>query len=309
MIALKNVTKNFDDFIALDNVELEINKGTAFGLLGSNGAGKSTILRLISGIYSPENGSVTVDGTAVYDNPALLEKIFFINDETIQWNNFTLTEMRDYFKTFYDSFSDEKFESLWKVLELPKQKKLSMFSKGMKRQAVVVCALSCRPDYLLLDEAFDGLDPTMRIIVKRMLVDEMLDNNMTTVISSHNLKEIDEFCDTAGLLHKGKVVFNRELDTLKSDIQKIQAAFEGDATVETLTKAGLQLLHHTKSGSVVQFIARGARDEIIGKLNQFTPKFVDVVPLTLEEVFIYEMEVLGYEYAVGIDGLARQSNK
>ncbi|MDR1754931.1 MAG: ABC transporter ATP-binding protein [Eubacterium sp.] len=305
MIALKNVTKIFDGFIALDQINLDIKKGTAFGLLGSNGAGKSTVLRLISGIYKTDSGSVSADGKETYDNPEILKKIFFINDETIQWNNFTMSEMRDYFKTFYDAFSEEKYRSLWNILKLPQNKRLAVFSKGMKRQAVMICALACRPEYLLLDEAFDGLDPTMRIIVKRMLVDEMLDGNMTAVISSHNLKEIDEFCDSAGLLHKGHMVFNRELDSLKSDIQKIQTAFDADVTEEKIREIGLTLLHYSKSGSVVYLIARGKADEINERLSVYEPKFIDAVPLTLEEIFIYEMEVLGYEYTGGIDGLKK----
>lgn len=195
MIELKEVTKQFDDFKVLDKISLTIPKGAAFGLLGSNGAGKSTILRLISGIYSAEEGEVTADNQNIYDNPAIKERIFFINDETIQFTNFTLEELKNYYKSFYPKFSEELFEKLRTTINLPLKKKLNAFSKGMKRQAVVITALACQTDYLLLDEAFDGLDPTMRIIVKRMLVDAMLDRELTTVISSHNLKEINEVCD------------------------------------------------------------------------------------------------------------------
>lgn len=303
MIQLNNVTKRFDDFVALGNIDLAVEKGTAFGLLGSNGAGKSTILRLLSGVYSADNGEVLVDGLPTYDNPDILKKIVFINDETVQWNNYTLTEMKEFYKTFYDLFSEEKFDALWQVLKLPMKKKLSTFSKGMKRQAVMICALACRPEYLLMDEAFDGLDPTMRIIVKRMLVDEMLDSNMTTIISSHNLREIDEFCDTAALLHKGNIVFNRDLYSLKGDVHKIQTSFEKDYTAADF--ADLDIMHFSKSGSVVYIIAKGETDELNQKLAAYSPKFVDIVPLSLEEIFIYEMEVLGYEYSGGIDGIEK----
>ena len=230
MIELKNVRMCFDDFNALDGVDLTIPEGTAFGLLGSNGAGKSTILRLLSGVYKQTEGEVLIDGKPVYDNVEEKSRVFFINDETVQFGNMTLTDMRKYYRGFYPKFSDETFDKLNGVIKLPENKRLDKFSKGMKRQAIVITGLACCTDYLLLDEAFDGLDPTMRIIVKRMLVDAMLDRKLTTIISSHNLKEINEVCDTAALLHQGKLLFNRDLDSVKGSIQKVQAAFEEEVT-------------------------------------------------------------------------------
>ncbi|MDE6657269.1 MAG: ABC transporter ATP-binding protein, partial [Oscillospiraceae bacterium] len=203
MMQLKATVKQFEDFKALDGVDLEIPKGTAFGLLGSNGAGKSTILRLFSGIYKQESGEVLIDGEPVYDNIQAKQKVFFINDETIQFSNFTLMQLKDFYKQFYPSFSEEIFEKLESAIQLPRNKKINTFSKGMKRQAIVIIGIACCTPYLLLDEAFDGLDPTMRIIVKRMLVDAMCERELTVVISSHNLKEINEMCDMAGLLHHG----------------------------------------------------------------------------------------------------------
>lgn len=192
MIELTNIIKKFDDFTVLDNVTLTIPTGTAFGLLGSNGAGKSTILRLLCGIYNQDGGSVTIDGDTIYNNPKIKERVFFINDETIQFGKFTLKELKNFYKGFYPKFSEELFEKLRNTINLPLNKKINTFSKGMKRQAIMIVGLACQTDYLLLDEAFDGLDPTMRIIVKRMLVDAMIDRNLTTVISSHNLKEIND---------------------------------------------------------------------------------------------------------------------
>jgi ABC-2 type transport system ATP-binding protein len=288
----------------LDDVTIEIPKGMAYGLLGSNGAGKSTILRILSGVYKQEKGEVTIDDETVFENPSIKEKVIFINDETIQWNNFTIKEMREYFKLFYSKFSDEKFYSLWEILKLPENKKLSAFSKGMRRQAIVMCGIACQPEYLLLDEAFDGLDPTMRIIVKKMLFDAMLGNQMTSVISSHNLKEIDEFCDRAGLLHKGKLVFNRDLDSLKGNVHKIQTAFDKDYGKDDFGE--IEVLHFEKQGSVVYLIAKGETDEVKKIISEKQPKILDIVPLSLEEIFIYEMEVLGYEYAGGIDGIKKE---
>lgn len=293
MIKLDNTIKKFEDFTALDGVTLEIESGTAYGLLGSNGAGKSTILRLLSGVYSPDGGSVTIDGEDIFNNPEVKQKVFFVNDETVQFGSFTLDKLKNYYKGFYPNFSEEIYEKMVKAVDLPKNKKLDTFSKGMKRKAVVIIGLACRTDYLLLDEAFDGLDPTMRIIVKRMLVDEMIDRKLTVIISSHNLKEINELCDSVALIHNGKIVFSRELDSVKGNIHKIQAAFPEEHTREDFECP--ELLHFEKNMSVYYLIMKGSEEDIREKLNKFDPSLLDMIPLTLEEVFIYEMEVLGYD--------------
>lgn len=293
MIKLSGTVKRFDDFTALDGVDLTIPKGTAFGLLGSNGAGKSTILRLLSGIYIQEEGEVTIDGQRVFDQPAIKEKVFFINDETAQFGTFTLKELKEYYKGFYPSFSEELFEELRERVKLPDNKKIDRFSKGMKRQAIVITGLASGADYLLLDEAFDGLDPTMRIIVKRMLVDAMLDRKLTTVISSHNLSEINEICDSVALLHQGKVLLNRDLDSVKGCIHKVQAVFNEERSEEDF--AALSPLHYSRSRSVHYLILKGTEEEIRQKMAEFDPVVVDLIPLTLEEIFIYEMEGLGYD--------------
>ena len=302
MIELKNIVKKFDSYTALDGVSLSIEKGTAFGLLGSNGAGKSTILRLISGIYSPESGEVLVDGESVFDNVTAKEKVFFINDETVQFGSFTLLKLKNYYKNFYTSFSEEIFETLRKKTGLPLDKKINTFSKGMKRQAIVIIGLACRTDYLLLDEAFDGLDPTMRIIVKKMIVDAMLDRQLTTIISSHNLKEINEVCDKAALIHEGKIVFSRDIDDVKGSVHKIQVVFnrKEDGTVaayskEDFAQEGIEILHFEQSQSICFIIAKGDIEVIKASLLIKDPMITEVIPLTLEEIFIYELEVLGYD--------------
>lgn len=294
MIELKNVKMNFEDFNALDGVDLTIEKGTAFGLLGSNGAGKSTILRLLSGVYKQTEGEVLVDGEPVYDNVSAKQRVFFINDETVQFGTMTLTDMKKFYKGFYPNFSEEIFDKLNSVIKLPEKKRLDKFSKGMKRQSIVITGLACCTDYLLLDEAFDGLDPTMRIIVKRMLVDAMLDRKLTAIISSHNLKEINEVCDTAALLHRGKLLFNRDLDSVKGSIHKVQAAFPQDYGKEDFD--GLEVLQYEKNQSLIYLIIRGGEEEIREKLSEKQPKVLDLIPLTLEEIFIYEMEGMGYDF-------------
>ena len=300
MIELKNTVKKFDSFTALDGVDLSIEKGTAFGLIVSNGAGKSTILRLISGIYSPESGEVLIDGENVFDNVNAKQKVFFINDETVQFGSFTLNKLKSYYRNFYPSFSEEIFETLRKKTGLPLDKKISSFSKGMKRQAIVIIGLACCTEYLLLDEAFDGLDPTMRIIVKKMLVDAMLDRKLTTIISSHNLKEINELCDTAALLHNGKIIFSRDIDDVKGSVHKIQAVFNKneDGTVpyfkkEDFAQEGIEVLHYEQSQSICFIIAKGDIETIKASLIPKHPMLTEVIPLTLEEIFIYELEVLG----------------
>jgi ABC-2 type transport system ATP-binding protein len=300
MIELKNVTKAFNTHKALDNVDMTINKGSVYGLLGSNGAGKSTILRLLSGIYRQEGGEVLIEGKPVYDNVELKQRIFFINDETVQFTSYTLNDLKDLYKSYYPNFSEEIFEKLKTKINLPTNRKISTFSKGMKRQAIFIIALACNTDYLLLDEAFDGLDPTMRIIVRQMLVDAMIERNLTVVISSHNLKEMNDLCDTVGLLHNGKIIFSSELDNLKGDIHKLQLAFSDNTqeiTREQLEETGLEILHFEKNMSVYHIIVKGDIDTVKAAFAVKKPTIFDIVPLTLEEIFIYEMEVLGYDYS------------
>lgn len=294
MIEIKDCVMSFErGENALDGISVSVPEGSAYGLLGSNGAGKSTLLRLMTGIYKPASGSVRVDGEEVYDNPRIKERVFLVGDETVQFTNMTLKQMRDYYKTFYATFSDELFEKLLGTVKLPRDKRLMTFSKGMKRQAAVICGLSCKTPYLLLDEAFDGLDPTMRNIVKKMLIDAMLDRKLTVIFSSHNMGEMDEFCDRVGLLHNGKVVFDRELDTVKGSIVKLQTAFDRAVTKDDF--ADIDLLSLETSGSVTRVIARGESGDIIESVRKLSPKFIDEIPLSLEEIFIYEMEVLGYD--------------
>ncbi len=298
MIEFKNLSKSIDGNLILDSIDLQIKKGSVFGLLGSNGAGKSTILRLMCGIYKQESGELLIDGEKVYDNVKIKRQIFFINDETVQFTSFTLKDLKKYYRNYYPNFSDETFEKLRKIVNLPVDKKISTFSKGMKRQAIVITGLSCQTEYLLLDEAFDGLDPTMRIIVKDIIFDAMLDRQMTVIISSHNLKEINEICDSAAMIHNGKIIFCRELDEIKNNILKIQTSFKQEYTKEDFPE--LEILHFEKKQSVYYIIGKGEIDEIKKYVTQKSPAFLDILPLTLEEIFIYEMEALGYN-ANGIE--------
>lgn len=293
MIEIKNLEKAIDGAKILDGIDLEIKKGSVFGLLGSNGAGKSTLLRHLCGVYKQDSGSVLIDGAEVYDNADAKRKIFFVNDETVQFTSFTLSELKEYYKVYYPEFSEELFEKLRKSVNLPLKKKLSTFSKGMKRQAIVIVGLSCQTEYLLLDEAFDGLDPAMRMIVKNMLFDSILDRQLTVVISSHNLREISEICDTAGMMHDGKIVFCREIDGV-DNVHKLQVAFKEEYTKDDFVNAGLDVLSFKKNKSVYEIIIDGEINEITKKINTFSPIVFDSISLTLEEIFLYEMESKGY---------------
>lgn len=292
MIKFDNVTKSFDGAKVLDSFSLEIPKGTAYGLLGTNGAGKSTLLRLLSGVYRADSGSITIEGKPVYDNVEVKQRLLLVSDETAQFSNMTLTQMKKFYKTFYPKFSEDTFNKLHGVVGLPLDKKTAGFSKGMKRQAAVICGIAASPDYLLLDEAFDGLDPAMRSAVKKMLIDAMCDSAMTIVISSHNLREIEAFCDTVGLLHDGKMLFSRTLDLVKGNIHKVQCRFE--KLPEKSDFPGLDVLLVEENCGMVNLIVRGDADKTLNTIREKSPE-CSLIPLSLEEIFVYEMEALEYD--------------
>lgn len=295
MISLKNVSKSIDNKKIIDNISLEIPDGSSFALIGSNGAGKSTLLRLISGIYGQNNGEILLDNEKIYDNPSVKEKIFFINDETIQFQGYTVKELKNYYKSFYPNFSETVFKKLLSIIKLPENEKISTFSKGMKRQTIVIIGLAACTEYLLLDESFDGLDPTMRLIVKHMIFDAMAERNLTLVISSHNLKEISELCDSCALIHKGKLVFQKDLSDA-SDMFKLQLAYndEIDIKSEFERKENVKVLHVDKNMSVYSVIVRGDKENIKEAAEENNPIIFDILPLALEETYIYEMEEMGY---------------
>ncbi len=293
MIEIKDCVMDYGDKRAVDHVSLTIPEGCSYGLLGSNAAGKSTLLKLLNGIYRPTSGSVLIDGSPIYDRADIKEKLFFVDDETMQFSDMTLEDMRRYFGRFWPRFDNALFDKLVDTVGLPRRKKTHTFSKGMKRQAVVICGVSCKPTYLFIDEAFDGLDQTMRTIVKNILIDEMLDNKLTVVFSSHNLSEIDEFCDRVGLLHAGKVLFDRELDSVKSDLVKVRAAFDREITADDLPE--LDVKHIGRSGSLTEIIASGGAEKVQAAVEKLSPKLCDLMKLSLKEIFVYEMEGVGYD--------------
>lgn len=303
MIEIKNVSLTFKggaldkkkDFTALDDVSITVPEGCIYGFLGSNGAGKSTLMRMICGIYKTEQGSITIDGEEVYDNPEAKKKIFFVNDETVQYADFTLEGLRKYYRSYYPDFSDEVYERLTAKLGLPTNKRMAEFSKGMKRQAVVIIGLSCMTKCLMLDEAFDGLDPAMRKVVKAMIVDEMLDRGATMIVSSHNVAEINELCDRAMLIHKGKLIFADEIDEIRSGFGKVQLVDKKRVVPRgELELMGLRVMEYSATGRVAQAIIKGTETDIDEKISSLGIDIAETIPLTLEEIFIYELQARGY---------------
>ena len=294
MIEINSLTKKFQGGItAVDEMSAYIETGSIYGLVGSNGSGKSTLLRLISGVYKPDNGIVLIDGTSPYENPEVKSRLFFVSDNPYFIHQCNVMEMAKFYKMAYSRFSDERFNYLRSVFPIDPNMRIVNMSKGMQRQAALMLALSVNPDYLLLDEAFDGLDPVIRQVIKRLLADGITEHNMTAIISSHNLRELEDLCDHVGLLHKGKFIFNRELDDVKLTIQKVQGVFNPVPPPEKLKD--LNILRITQQGSLLNMIIRGDREEIRQKLNQLNPTFLERVPPTLEEIFIYELEAADYD--------------
>ncbi len=294
MIQIDQVEKRFGDTVALDHIHMEIQKGSIYGLVGSNGAGKSTLLRLIAGVYSPDGGTVSVEGEKIFENPEMKQRILLVSDEPYFIGQYTLHNMADFYCRFYPKFNVALYKDLCELFHLPAQKKISTYSKGMKRQSAFLLGMSAMPDYLLLDECFDGLDPVKRQIVRKVLSDAMAERQMTAVISSHNLRELDEICDTVGILHKGDILYSKQLDDLKGEVHKIQVVFSSEVAEETLRET-VPLMSYQATGRFLTLIVKGSLHEIQQKLAAFEPLALEALPLTLEEVFLYEMEVKGYD--------------
>ncbi|HIR46763.1 MAG TPA: ABC transporter ATP-binding protein [Candidatus Caccousia avicola] len=293
MIEVKHLTKRFGAVTALDNISFQVDSGSIFGLVGSNGAGKSTFLRTAAGVYRPDAGSVLIDGGEPFENLSVKGNVCFISDYPYFPRTATLTDMEDLFSHTYPHWDKERFHYLCSCFPLDTKQRILNMSKGMQRQAAILCALGARPTHLLLDEIFDGLDPVMRQLLKRILSGEVSDRGMTVVIASHNLRELEDICDHVGLFHRGGVIFDRELDSLKLGISRVQAMFRPMPDRSAFDSFDLVTLR--TQGSLVDFVARGTQEDILAKLSAMNPVFSELLPLTLEEVFISEMEAAGYD--------------
>ncbi|MBR4073521.1 MAG: ABC transporter ATP-binding protein [Clostridia bacterium] len=293
MIKGINLTKKFDTKVALNAINFSMEEGTVYGLVGSNGSGKSTLLRLISGVYYADGGSIEVDGEDCFNNPKIKSQIAFLGDTPYFLPQSNLIEMKRFYKSLYESFDDETFERLLSVFPLDRTARISTMSKGMQRQAALILAMSTKPKYLLLDEAFDGLDVVMRRVLANIILDGVEKEGLTAVIASHNLRELEDIVDHIALIHNGDMLFNDQTENLKGSIHKIQAAFTLVPDLSVFD--ALDVMKIERTGSLLQMIVRGDRDEIMKFINNLLPLFAECVEPTIEEIFVYELEVIGYD--------------
>lgn len=294
MIEVRKISKSFDGFKAVNDVTVTITDKNVFGLVGTNGAGKSTVLRMIAGVYKPDEGIVLIDGQPVFDKMETKRKLFFIADEPYFFNNATAEEMQKYYGSIYENYDKEQFFRYLTHFDLDKRRKINTYSKGMKKQLALLLGICARTKYLLCDETFDGLDPVMRQGIKSIFAEEIERRGMTPVIASHNLRELEDICDHVGLLHKGGVLLSKDLEEMKLNIQKVQCVFKSKEDEKKVMEA-LHILKDERRGSLHTFTVRGNRDKLMELFKQTDTVFCEVLPLSLEEIFISETEVVGYD--------------
>ena len=294
MIKVSNVTKHFDDFKVLDDFSLEVKKGTIYGLVGPNGAGKTTIINHITGALVPEKGTIEINGEPIYENEKIKNTVLSIADDWFFYSVFSIRDMARFYADIYPNFDKKRYQSIKELLGIDDKKQIRKLSKGMKKQVAFWLSLSAKPDVLILDEPLDGLDPVMRKQVLKLVISDVVDREMTVLVSSHNLRELEDICDWVGIIHKGQMVIQKPLDDLKGSVHKYQLVFK-DAVPDELLQ-DKNTLHSSKTGSVYNIIMRGSLEETDEKMNSFSPLLCERISLTLEEVFIYELGGLGYDF-------------
>ena len=287
MLELKNVTKSFGGFKALDDLTMSVPKGCVYGLVGPNGAGKSTAIRLLTGIYRPDSGSITLEGIPVYENPVSKARMGYIPDDIFYFPSASMDEMRKFYKGMYPDFDDELYEKLFEVFQLPRKGAIRRFSKGMQKQAAFHLTICTHPEVLILDEPVDGLDPVMRRQVWSLILSDVAQYETTVLISSHNLRELEDICDHVGIMDHGRMLLERSLADMQGSTHKLQLVGE--------PPKGLKILHESQTGRLKTLIVRGDAKEITLKVSASDPIYFDVLPLSLEEIFIYELGGEGYE--------------
>ncbi len=298
MIQIKGLCKNFGDFQALHNINMNIKKGSIYGLVGDNGAGKTTLMKHIMGIYKQDRGLIAIGGKEVYENNEVKQQISYIPDELYFFSQYSIKNMAKFHQKIYKNWNQDRYTKLQKVFNIDENKRIDRLSKGMQKQVAFWLALSSMPKAMVLDEPIDGLDPLMRKRIWKLIMDDVAERRLSVLISSHNLKELENVCDCIGILHKGKMILERDLDELKSDIHKIQVGFKqkSDEVIVDFENE-INVLHREKRGSIYILIVKGDRNKIINRLHKydFPPVIVDLLPLTLEEIFIYELGGMKYE--------------
>lgn len=294
MIEFRNVSKCFDTIKAIDHVSAGIGEGHVFGLIGTNGAGKSTLMRLLCGVMKPDEGEIIVDGEAVYDNVSAKAKIFYISDDQYFFKSGTPKDMLRLYQTYYPAFDEGEWKGLMEKFGLDVNRKINTFSKGMKKQLSLICGICANTKYLLCDETFDGLDPVMRQAVKAIFIREMEERGLTPVVASHNLRELEDVCESVGLLHRGGILFEKDLDEMKMGIHRVQCIFR-ERTLPRQVRESLEVLTVETRGALYTFTVRGSREDVESCMEALEPVFYELLPLSLEEIFISETEVKGYD--------------
>jgi ABC-2 type transport system ATP-binding protein len=297
LFEIKKASKSFEETLILDDISITVEKGSIYGIVGVNGAGKSTLLRLMAGIYKSDNGEIHLEGENIYENKSTKEKLFFLPDEIYYFAGATINKLGKYYKNLYPNFSTELFEKLKISFALDPNKNINSFSKGQKKQASLIIAISSCTEYLILDETFDGLDPITRIKVKKILFNIVAERKLTVILSSHNLTDLESICDKICLLYKNKIVFEKNVSDEFDEFHKIQIAFKENFD---FSKLNMKNTSFYQMGAVATMSVKGNIDEIFNYLNQFEPIILEVLPLSLDEIFINELEALGYEQDIFI---------
>lgn len=293
MIEVRGLTKSFGKLKALVNVDISIEKGTVYGLLGPNGAGKTTLIKHLAGVYRQDAGTVTVDGQPVYENPAVKSFLVYIPDELYFFSQYSIEETAEFYASLYPNWNWERYRLLKQVFSIDPQRRITRLSRGMQKQVAFWLGISTMPRVMLLDEPVDGLDPVMRKKVWNLVLQDVAERQTTVLVSSHNLRELEDVCDHVGILHNGSVLVERDLDDLKTDVHKLQLAFTGEVPADLLETG--TVLHRQQSGSILQIIVKGDKDRILSEVRRAEPVILDILPLTLEEIFIYELGGRGYD--------------
>lgn len=294
MIRVSDVSKSFNGFKALDGMSLHAPQGSVYGLVGPNGAGKTTIIKNLVGVYTPDCGSIEIDGEAVFENTELKNNVIYIGDDLYFFPTYSIYDMAKFYSGIYTNWSWERFNNLKAVFKIDQKRKVRRLSKGMQKQVAFWLGVCACPKVMILDEPVDGLDPVMRKNVWRIVLQDVAERGTTVLVSSHNLRELEDVCDYVGIMHEGKVVLEKELDDVKGNIHKIQVAFDGELPKSLMDE--INILHSDTIGRVNMLIVKGESETVQQKIKEYNPLICDILPLTLEEVFIYELGGMGYEF-------------
>ncbi|MBO7275165.1 MAG: ABC transporter ATP-binding protein [Clostridia bacterium] len=291
MIEVKGLVKTFDDFRALDGVDLFAPRGGVYGLVGANGAGKTTLIRHLTGVYRQDEGEIFIDGQPVYENNDIKQRIAYIPDDVFYFLSASTRDMKSFYKSIYNRFDEDRYQKLRQAFSVDEKRPVRLLSRGMQKQSAFWLAMCMHPDVMILDEPVDGLDPVMRRQIWSLLMQDVTERGMTVLVSSHNLRELEDVCDHVGVINNGRMMLERSLSSLQDNIVKLQIVVDGE-----LDTTGLEVLHHTTTGRIHTLIVRGSADEVSIMAAKKSPVFFDILPISLEEIFIYELG--GVDYAV-----------